>query len=517
MKPTPKTPSTTASPATAKLVSKLLDLPESDQKSDPAAPFESFSWGEPLAQVNRPAASDYRPEGMDQWLAWIASGSDEQVKQALEQFELYRPATAVPELLQTLFNKKLNEDNRLAALLTLGAIGHASAVPQLLAQQKNLPYNFHPALCHVLTVIDDPRAVPYLQEKAKNGLYVTRALALFGLGSIGSPDAIPGLVEDAKAELNQLYMEDNDNPLQNSSSFGLMLLGAAVSAWQMDKWATRNATLMTNPYITLDQVVDAPGEVQRMWLLHLRESVLTHLVTLHGPTPLLACRPRTKQSVQRLMIALPMLTLYDASDEYINDLIASTKSRRMAERLLAYEQFIYLTAQTGNPTFHDWALRGLQDKDKKLRSAVAAAIIFYEAASLTPHALELARAKSADIRGSMVMPVVYGAVAGDASAQAVVQELLQDKDQNVRDYAARLWKLGQASLAEFTPPSPPSAAPTIETVQSILAPSTSTPTPIPESTVTPPEPSTSPRFCMYCGQPLRPGARFCASCGKRIV
>ncbi|MCZ7674250.1 MAG: hypothetical protein M5U34_47535 [Chloroflexi bacterium] len=144
MKPTPKTPSTTASPATAKLVSKLLDLPESDQKSDPAAPFESFSWGEPLAQVNRPAASDYRPEGMDQWLAWIASGSDEQVKQALEQFELYRPATAVPGTPANALQQKLNEDNRLAALLTLGAIGHASAVPQLLAQQKTCPTIFTP-------------------------------------------------------------------------------------------------------------------------------------------------------------------------------------------------------------------------------------------------------------------------------------------------------------------------------------------------------------------------------------
>lgn len=517
MKPTSKTPSSAASPATAKLVTKLLDLPESDQKSDPAAPFESFSWGEPLAQVNRPAASDYRPEGMTQWLAWLASGNDEQVKQALAQFEQNRPATAVPNLLQTLFNKKLNEDNRLSALLALGAVGHASAVPQLLAQQKNLPYNFHAALCHVLTVIDDPRAIPYLQEKAKNGLYVTRALALFGLGSIGSQDAIPGLVEDAKAELNQLYMGDNDNPLQNSSSFGLMLLGAAVSAWQQDKWTTRNATLMTNPYITLEQVVDAPGEVQRMWLLHLRESVLTHLVRLHGPSPLLACRAQAKQSVQRLMIALPMLTLYDATDDYINDLITSTKSRRMAERLLAYEQFIYLTAQTGNPTFHDWALRGLQDKDKLLRGAVAAAIIFYEAASLTPHALELARAKSANVRGSMVMPVVYGAVAGDASAQAVVQALLQDKDRNVRDYTEKLWKLGQAALAESSPPIPPSAAPVIETVQPVPTPVPQTPTPMPESIITPPESSTSPRFCMYCGKPLRLGARFCASCGKRIA
>lgn len=498
------TQSPSASQNKAKLVTKLLDLPGSDQQSGDADPFESFGWGEPLVQVNRPAASDYRPAGMDQWLAWIASGSDEEVKQALEQFEQYRPATAVPDLLQTLFNKKLNEDNRLAALLALGAVGHASAVPQLLAQQKNLPYNFHPALCHVMTVIDDPRAVPYLQEKAKNGLYVTRALALFGLGSIGSPDAIPGLVEDAKAELNRLYMEDDDNPLQNSSSFGLMLLGAAVSAWQQDKWATRNATLMTNPYITLEQVVDAPGEVQRMWLLHLRESVLTHLVRLHGPSPLLACRSHAKQSVQRLMIALPMLTLNDATDEYINDLIASTKSRSMAERLLAYEQFIYLTAQTGSRHFHEWALRGLQDKDKKLRSAVAAAIIFYEAASLTPHALELARAKSADVRGSMVMPVVYGAVAGDASAHAVVQELLQDKDRNVRDYTEKLWKLGQA-------------APVINAGQSIPTPVPPAPIPTPESIITPAEPSTSPRFCMYCGQPLRPGARFCASCGKQLA
>jgi hypothetical protein len=115
----------------------------------------------------------------------------------------------------------------------------------------------------------------------------------------------------------------------------------------------------------------------------------------------------------------------------------------------------------------------------------------------------------------MVMPVVYAAVEGHASAHAVVQELLQDKDRNVRDYATSVWKLGQAALAEFAPPMLPSATPVIEAAQSI--PISSTPTPTPEPMAAPPKPSTSPRFCMYCGQALRPGASFCAKCGKRLA
>jgi hypothetical protein len=90
-----------------------------------------------------------------------------------------------------------------------------------------------------------------------------------------------------------------------------------------------------------------------MWQLHLRQNVLTHLVTVCGPDQLLACRPKAKQSIQRLMIAVPMLNLLGPQDEYINDLMASSKSRMMAERLLAYEQFVYLTGQTGQARFQE--------------------------------------------------------------------------------------------------------------------------------------------------------------------
>ncbi len=500
----------------AKLVTKLLDLPGSDQQSGDADPFKSLSWGESLGQANRPAASDYRPDGLPQWLEWIARGNDAQMEQALHQFEAHRPATAVPDLLQILTNRKIKEDNRHAALTALGIIGHPSAVPELLAQYKSLPIDLQKTLCVIMAEIADVRAVPFLLERSRDDFYEYRAAALFGIARVESPVAFSGLVQDSKTELTKVYTDDNSNPLQDSSSFGWAMLGAAISIWETDKWATRNATLMTNPYIPLDAVIEAPGEVRRLWLLHLRRTVLLHLVTVCGKEGLLACWPQAKQPIQRLMIAITMLSLYGPTDEYVNCLIESTKSRYMAERLLAYEEFIRLTAVTGNHTFHDWAQRGLQDKHKLLRGAVAAAILYSDVTSLMPQALEFARSKTADVRGSMVMPVVYAAVEGNASAHAVVQELLQDRDRYVRDYTASVWKLGQAILAESTPPLlPPS--PVIKAVQPVPTPVPPAQTPISAHITAPPRSSTSPSFCMYCGQALRPSARFCAKCGQQIA
>jgi hypothetical protein len=165
---------------------------------------------------------------MAQWLEWLARGGDEQIKQALIQFEQHRPAAAVPDLLQILFNRKLKSNNRHAALIALGLHRPSSAVPELLAQQKNLPYGVEDTFCYVLSEMADARALPYLLEQSKNGSYERRAFALFGLAQIGSPEAFARLVEDAKTELHQLYMDDDNNIFGGSSNFGLFMLGAAL-------------------------------------------------------------------------------------------------------------------------------------------------------------------------------------------------------------------------------------------------------------------------------------------------
>ena len=121
--------------ANPKLVTKLLDLEENRPDSKSTTSFNALSWGEPLAQTNRPAASHYQPPDMTQWLEWLARGGEQQIKQALVQFEQHRPAAAVPDLLQLPPYASAKETCHLKARLALSLIGHSSPASELLAQR----------------------------------------------------------------------------------------------------------------------------------------------------------------------------------------------------------------------------------------------------------------------------------------------------------------------------------------------------------------------------------------------
>jgi hypothetical protein len=177
-----------------------------------------------------------------------------------------------------------------------------------------------------------------------------------------------------------------------------------------------------------------------MWLLHLRVAVLTHLAEECGRDAFEACWSQAKKSIQRLMVALPLLATLPAEREWLNALADSARAKFMHERILAFERLVNLAGEKGDEVFHKWVLVGLRDRDSKVQAVVATSIIYQGVESLIPQALTLIDPKSSspNTRISMIPAILYLAQVGDSRGEAALQQLLNDPKKQVREVTTNL-------------------------------------------------------------------------------
>ncbi len=468
--------------------SKILQQPKK-------FPLPEIKWADPIRKAQHTGAtfkSGLSDAEIRQLLLHIARGSEDEMEIAFETIVRRKPAEAVPGLLAIAKGKRVKDDERkVIAILALSEIGGPDAVRGLM----NLKWTDEiedVAICYALGTIGDPGAINFLAKQTVNGFFSAKAYAMVALALIGHPAAIQPLVLESKREFaNAAYFDTAENLLQGSSSFWISMAGAVLEAHQLSTWSARNASLMTDPDIPLDVVMKSPGNVRRMWSFHLRLAVLTGLLLENGPDALTACQPKAKATIQQLMIALPMLTLFPPEERWIAALEKSTRARQPSERLLAYEGYIRLSKTSTETRILQGVERGLKDKDKNNRTAVAASIIYQRAEKFYPHAFAFARHRAANIRGSMIWPIIWLAASGHNEARQIMQQYRTDKHHLIRETAIKLW---QEAEKLNLPIHPASAKRLCSSCQR--------------------EVRADAKFCNHCGQPLQTGQRFQASCPR---
>lgn len=404
----------------------------------PSAWWQSFQFASKDVSSPPPPIS---AEETTKLIGWIARGTEEQMMCAVEEFQTHKPKEAIPALLEIVAGKTTDQvERRGYAIMALAAIGDPATVQHLTTLET--PSALDTLTCDALGDIGDPAALPFLQEKVwQTEQLAPRASGMLAQAKIGHPQAFRNLILEAKDELvNTMYVDYDDNPGGSSGKLGLILLGGAMGIGQALRAAARTASFMGNPELPLQIAAEMPGLVRQMWFFRVRLMTLRALGFVCGTESLISCRSYAKNSIQHLMIALPLLQLMTPEVEWVNCLAESTRSRHAPERILAYDGYVQLATKYEEPIYIKWGRAGLYDGKNYVSTAVAASIIYNNVQTLVPEALDMARTSSTNKRISLIPPVVELARSGDPQGLQTLKDLMQDRKPSVRKIAQEMWK-----------------------------------------------------------------------------
>jgi len=446
-------PIVVAAPAEARAAPQPLQ--EDDEISatlSPATVTQWYAWTQQPA--SRPASSDK----VRQWLKIIKGGPTEDRLEAVERFRASKPREAVPELLKLSGGLTSDPEQRMAAIMALGAIGDASAVSGLL-HLKWVTGSLDTAVCCALAQIGNVAAVPYWKDKLTiQPDFAMRAFAAAGLGRSGQPEAISILVErlpqvggaltDAARLLDgNLHGDVKAGPFllratgsgtatwMHRGVFFSRVASAAIGAAMARKTLLKNSCALVDWHLDLSAVMSAPADIGKMWLFHLWLSVLSHLAAQCGIDVLLDSRAKCKSSAQKLIVEIAALRTRPDGANALAALEHSLQAKDYCERILAYEGWIML-ARAGQPAAIQRVSAGLKDSDTRVRTAVGSAIVLDAMDELLPDALALAQDASTDVRASMLLPIARLASLGHEGALSAIEQLAQqDADKEVREMA----------------------------------------------------------------------------------
>ncbi len=398
----------------------------------------------------QPIAKELSSAEINEVINCILHGSDSDVVNAIAVLVNFHPTEAVLPLVQIAQGNRTKEKNRQSyAITALGYFGDPSVIPALIEINKSP--ELIPTICSTLGKLQHPSAIPYLANIVTKGLSISfnlslreeeektikimaQANALSALANIGHPDAIAPIIIGTTNELNNTtYMDDTSGRSTN------LLLFAAETAFK-SIGASKNAAIaisyMVSDLIEIDSALQFPGEIRKMCMLQHRRRELGKLCERCGAEPFISCFLNTKDSIQKLMVALPLIDQGITEKDWYDCLAESTKSNRKEERILAYDGFVQAAARYKIPNLVEWSRAGLGDRDTTVQLAVAASIMFNRLEPLLLAAINYKNSTKATSRAAMIPPLIHLAAHGDARGEMAVKELSNnDTDKIVRAIA----------------------------------------------------------------------------------
>lgn len=422
-----------------------------------------LTWNPDIAEVTEAPIEEKRTftqEEMHQLATLLLKGNDDQVAWAARSMIANDLRGFIPWLFSVADGRVTKEiDRRNTAVSVLGMFGGPDVVNGLLNLKK--PIELYPRVCLALGLCGDERALGFLLKTAKDGLpfsfswsgsyaesgyfgVLARAYTLISIGMINQPGTIQPLVLDSFMELVQTdYGNTQDHPVMGTGwlALGLEIAVTANQASKNRKVRAAGAYVMVDPQCSLFDMIEMPPDVMRVWMLQLRLMILRLMLGDHGTQPMIACWPHLKQTIQKLMFAIPML-FYEEPNKTLYDCVyEGLRSKNKLERILAADGAVKTSRHTNDPTLMQFVAYGLKDPDKTVVGATAASVLVNDLECYIPAALELTRSPVPDVRLALLYPMFQRAQAGDPQFAQILMMMCQDPDRTVNTTARELYNI----------------------------------------------------------------------------
>lgn len=411
-------------------------------------------WGYPVESVNSTQPS---PDELNHAIFSLTSGNDLDSTNALHLLASQRSLPVLYSLIQyvqdTRYSNITRKKNAIQVLacvqrnIVQDGTNDFSGINFLLNQVKKISYR--PYVCQALAFINHPSVIPFLLKVTKDGWsgvnldadqdelntlsfvsFLCRYFSLAGLGMSRSISILPSLVMDVlqdrfTADYSDFsiptYLSIFTTPFEirnffQSSDNAILLVGSSV-----------------DPNLDFDEIVNLPGMLKRVWMYRNRIAVIRKIVENCDPDILTRQLPSTKDNLQRLMVALPLLDHTQYPWQRI--LAEGTDAIFAEERIISFDGFVQLSLFDDQESSIQYVKKGLIDQTLIVRLAVASSIILNQVERLLPETYNFLLNPSEMVRKAMIRSVLKSASQGSQWSLEVLKDMAKkDPSPDIREF-----------------------------------------------------------------------------------